>query len=54
MRLYIVEEASVGEQNLPSQNVSLTRVLFQPEKDQGPKDLGRNFDFPPNCIKEFR
>ena len=40
-----------GEQNLPSQNVSLVCRLFQAENNQDPKDLGRNFDFPSNCLK---
>ena len=43
-----------GEQNLPPQNVSLVCRLFPAENNQGPKDSGRNFDLPPNCLKEFR
>ena len=40
-----------GGQNLPPQNVSLSCGLFQAENNQGPKDSGRNFNLPPNCIK---
>ena len=43
--------ASVGEQNLPPQNVSLAWGLFQADDNQGPKDSGRTFDLPPNCLK---
>ena len=43
----------IGEQNLPPQNVSLAWVLFQAENNQGPKYLGKNFDFPPNFLKNL-
>ena len=44
----------VGEQNLPPQYVSLAYRFFQAEKNQGPKDSGRNFDLSPSCLKECR
>ena len=37
--------------NLPLQSASLARGLFRAENNEGPKDSGRNFDFPPNCLK---
>ena len=36
---------------LPPQNVAFR--LFQAENKHDPKDLGRNFDLPPNCLKNF-
>ena len=41
----------LGEQNLSPQNVSLAWVLFQAENNQGPKYLGKNFNFPHNFLK---
>ena len=38
------------EKNLPGQNVSFTCRLFQAENNRGPKDSGRNFDLPFNCL----
>ena len=43
----------IGEQNLSPQNVSLAWVLFQAENNQGPKYLGRNFDFHHNFPKNL-
>lgn len=40
-----------GEQILPPHNVSLVYRLFQAENNQDPKDSGRNFDLPINCLK---
>ena len=36
------ENVYVEEQNLTLQNTSLACALFQAEKNQGPKDSGRN------------
>ena len=44
----------VGEQNFPPWNVSLACGLFWAEKNQDSKELGRNLEIPPNCLKEFR
>lgn len=41
------EHSCVREQNLPPQK----HPLFQAENNQSPKDSGRNFDLPPNCLK---
>lgn len=43
----------VGEQNLPPSNISWAFRVFLAENNQGPKDSGRNFDFPPNCLKNL-
>lgn len=45
---------SAVEQNLPPQNISLAYGLLQAENNQGPKNLGRNFDFPLKCLKNVR
>ena len=42
----------VGEQNLPPQNASLACELFWAENTQGPKDSGKFFDLPLNCLKK--
>ena len=39
----------VGDQNWSPQNVSLSLDYFQ-----GQKDLERNFDLRPKCLKEFK
>ena len=46
---------SVGEQHLPSQNVSLACRLFQAGKNKNsrPKVSGRNFDLAPNCLESL-
>ena len=41
-------DATVGDQNLPPQNVSLAGLFLKT------KDSERNFDLPPNCLKEFK
>lgn len=47
------ENVHVEEQNLPPQNTSLACVLYWAEKNEGPKDSGRNFDLPFNCFKSL-
>ena len=47
-------EASIGEQNLPPQNITLAWGLFLDENNQGLKNSERTFNFPPNCLKECR
>lgn len=39
---------------MPSSHVYLAWRLFQAENNPGPRDSGRTFDFPSNCLKEFR
>lgn len=41
-----------SEQDAPGCD-TLANKLFQAESNQGPKDWGRNFYFPPQCQKEF-
>lgn len=38
---------------LATLNVSLACGFFQAENTQGAADSGRNFELPPNCLKEF-
>ena len=53
--LYKFQVVAIGEKNLPPQKcVLLTHGLFSAKNNQGPKDSGRNFGFPPNYLKEFR
>ena len=44
----------IGEQNLPSQSVSLLCRLFGTKNNQGPKDSERNSDLSLICLKESR
>ena len=39
---------------LATLNVSLACGFFQAENTHGAADWGRNFELPPNCLKEFR
>ena len=48
----ISEYVSIGEQNLPPQNISLEWRLFPDENNQAPKDWGRNSDHLSNCLKD--
>ena len=41
----------IGHKICHFKNVSLTYGLFQTENNQGPKDSGRNFGLPPNCLR---
>ena len=50
MKCVVIKLEGVGEHSLPPQNVCLTCKLFCAENNQGPKDSGRNFDFPLNCL----
>ena len=50
---WIYETETVGERNLPPPNASMACGLFQAENNQGPKDSGRNFELPHNCLKKL-
>ena len=43
----------VGEQNLPPSNISCAFRVFLARNYQGPKDSGRNFALPPDCLKNL-
>ena len=53
--LYKFQGVAVGEQNFPPKKYVFPACgLFSAKDNQGPKDSGRNFGFPPNYLKEFR
>ena len=43
-----------GTEFAVSKYLFLACGLFQVEHVQSPKDLGRNFGFPPNSLKDYR